>query len=246
MYFAGIDGGSISTETVVIDDRGEVVSFNICSTGASSVAAGRKSFEEAVAAKGILTSDMRYVVATGYGRISLPFANKAVTEITCHARGALHLFPRTRTVVDIGGQDSKVIRVKDSGKVADFTMNDKCAAGTGRFLEVMAGALEIELNDMGPLSLRSREKIAISSMCTVFAESEVISLVARGMAREDILNAIHEAICNRIFTMLDSVGIQPEVTMTGGVAKNVGIVEKIRQRSGGRLNVPEEPQRLAH
>jgi len=242
MYFAGIDVGSLSTETVIIDDQGKILSYDISSTGANSRVAGERSFRQALERAGISPVDLHFTVVTGYGRISLPFADKTVTEITCHGRGAYWLFPGTRTVLDIGGQDSKVIRVADDGRVVDFAMNDKCAAGTGRFIEVMARALEIGLDDMGPLSMKSKQDITISSMCTVFTESEVISLVAQARPTEDIVNGIHNAICNRLFAMLERVGVVPEVTMTGGVAKNAGITEKIRQRVGGSLNVPEEPQ----
>jgi len=190
----------------------------------------------------VSADSVRFVVGTGYGRSNLPFVPKRVTEITCHGRGARYLFPKTRTILDIGGQDSKVIRLTAYGKVADFAMNDKCAAGTGRFLEVMARALEVDLDEMGPLSLRSTRLIPISSMCTVFAESEVISLVAQSTAREDILNGIHHSICTRLAAMMDRVGLEPELTMTGGVAKNLGMVEHIRSMKGMEPNVPQEPQ----
>ena len=242
MYFAGIDVGSLSTETVIIDGQGQILSYDISSTGANSKIAGERSFRQALERAGVSAVDLQFTVVTGYGRISLPFANKAVTEITCHGRGAYQLFPGTRTVLDIGGQDSKVIRLAENGRVVDFTMNDKCAAGTGRFIEVMARALEIGLDEMGPLSMKSKQDVAVSSMCTVFTESEVISLVAQARPVEDIVNGIHNAICKRLFAMLDRVGVVPEVTMTGGVAKNAGITEKIRKQVGGKLNVPEEPQ----
>jgi predicted CoA-substrate-specific enzyme activase len=240
--YAGIDIGSLSTETVILDDTSQVVSYDICATGANSRVSGEESFARALERGGLSAESIRFVVATGYGRISVPFATKSVTEITCHARGARHLFPKTRTILDIGGQDSKVIRLAEDGKVMDFVMNDKCAAGTGRFLEVMARALEVGLDEMGPLSLRSTQLIPISSMCTVFAESEVISLVAQSKPREDILNTIHHAICTRIAAMVDRVGLEPELTMTGGVAKNLGVVEHIRSRTGMDPNIPQEPQ----
>jgi predicted CoA-substrate-specific enzyme activase len=242
MYYAGIDIGSLSTETVIIDRTGQIAAYDISPTGPNSKTAGERSFRLASERVGISGAELGFVVATGYGRISLPFADKAVTEITCHARGACHLFPRTRTILDIGGQDSKVIKVSPEGRVLDFAMNDKCAAGTGRFLEVMAKALEVGLTEMGPLSLKSRQALAISSTCTVFAESEVISLVAESKPREDILHGIHTAICQRVLAMLDRLGIEPELTMTGGVAKNTGIVEIIRENTGIRINIPEEPQ----
>jgi (R)-2-hydroxyacyl-CoA dehydratese activating ATPase len=242
MYYAGIDIGSLSTETVILDEAGRVVSYDISATGANSRLSGEQSFARALERGEVSAEGIRFVVATGYGRISLPIATKTVTEITCHARGARHLFPKTRTILDIGGQDSKVIRLAEDGKVADFAMNDKCAAGTGRFLEVMARALEVDLDEMGPLSLRSTELIPISSMCTVFAESEVISLVAQSKPREDILNSIHHSICTRIVAMLDRIGLEPELTMTGGVAKNLGVVEHIRSQAEMEPNVPQEPQ----
>ena len=242
MYFAGIDVGSLSTETVIVDEQGKILSYDITSTGANSRIAGERSFRQALERAGISAADVQFTVVTGYGRISLPFANKAVTEITCHGRGAYHIFPGTRTVLDIGGQDSKVIRLGDNGRVVDFAMNDKCAAGTGRFIEVMARALEIGLDEMGPLSMKSKQDLSISSMCTVFAESEIISLVAQSRPPEDIVNGIHKAICKRVLAMLERVGVVPEVTMTGGVAKNAGITEEIRRQVGGVLNVPVEPQ----
>jgi len=237
MYYAGIDIGSLSTETVIIDDNEKSIAYNIFPTGANSKIAAQKSFNLSLELAGISPDNLQYIVATGYGRIS-----KMVTEITCHGRGAYHLFPGTRTIIDIGGQDSKVIKLEDSGKVIDFAMNDKCAAGTGRFLEVMARAMEIDLEEMGPMSLKSEEEISISSMCTVFAESEVISLVAQARPKEDIINGIHNAICSRISAMMERIGMEPEVSMTGGVAKNSGIVAKIKQRAGGKINVPDEPQ----
>ena len=242
MYYAGIDIGSLSADTVIVDDQGALVAYTIMPTGANSKLSGERCFEATLEKAGITRDEIGYIVATGYGRISVPFADKAVTEITCHGRGAFDLFPSTRTIIDIGGQDSKVIKLEDGGKVIDFAMNDKCAAGTGRFLEVMARAMEIGLEDMGPLSFHSREEIAISSMCTVFAESEVISLVAQARPKEDIINGIHTAICNRVASMLDRVGMEAELTMTGGVAKNTGIVARLKARTGATINIPDEPQ----
>ncbi len=242
MYFAGIDIGSMTTETVVLDEKGDMVSSHISLTGANSRLAGERSFHQALTEAGLVLDQIRYIVATGYGRVSAPFAHKTLTEITCHGRGAHYLFPETRIVIDVGGQDSKVIKLGADGSILNFVMNDKCAAGTGRFLDVMAQALQIKIEAMGPLSLKSLQEIAISSMCTVFAESEVISLVAQGKPTEDIINGIHRAIGYRLTGMLDQVGIEPEVTMTGGVAKNSGMVHKIQEKIGFRINIPEEPQ----
>ena len=242
MVFAGIDIGSLSTDTVIIDGNGFILGYDVSPTGSNSIVAAHRSFDLVLGKLGLQPGDVASVVATGYGRVSTPFAHKTITEITCHARGAYDLFPETHTVIDIGGQDSKVIRVGPKGRVEDFAMNDKCAAGTGRFLEVMAKALEVELEEMGPLSMESTADITVSSMCTVFAESEVISLVAVGQPVTDIISGIHDSIANRICALVDRVGLTPQVTMTGGVAKNPGLVEKMEKKLGCRLNLPHEPQ----
>lgn len=240
--YAGIDIGSLTTETVIIDEQGALISSHISSTGPNSQWAAERSFRQAQKEAGFSIDQIRYVVATGYGRVSAPMAHKTVTEITCHGRGAFYLFPKTRIIIDVGGQDSKVIKLGPLGNIVNFVMNDKCAAGTGRFLEVMAQALEINLEAMGPLSLKSQQEISISNMCTVFAESEVISLVAQAQPIEDILNGLHQAICYRLIGMLEQLGVEPEVTMSGGVAKNSGIVHKIQEKLGLKINLPPEPQ----
>ncbi len=242
MLYAGIDVGSLSAETVFIDEAKRIVTFNILPTGPNSRLAAEESFRRALKDAGVDEKAIGFVVATGYGRISIPFAGKRVTEISCHGMGAHHLFPDTRTVIDIGGQDSKVIRVDETGKVADFTMNDKCAAGTGRFLEVMAGALDVPLDRMGAVSLEATQDIAISSVCTVFAESEVVSLVAQGKPVADILKGLHTAIVNRVWSMVKSVGTSGGVTVSGGVAKNQGVVKLLEAKLGRRINVAPEPQ----
>jgi predicted CoA-substrate-specific enzyme activase len=181
-------------------------------------------------------------VATGYGRVAVAFADRQVTEISCYARGIHHLYPQVQTVIDIGGQDSKVVAVGPGGRPLDFAMNDKCAAGTGRFLEVMARALQLDLAEIGPNALRARRAADISSTCTVFAESEVISLVARGVDREEILAGICQAIARRVGAMARRVGVVPPVAIAGGVAKNVGVVNALEQFLGEELLVPPEPQ----
>jgi len=240
--FAGIDVGSLSTDCVIINEKEEILSYSIMETGAHSTQAAEKSLEEALARAGLQRNRMKSIVATGYGRISVPFADKKVTEISCHALGASKLFPDTRTVVDIGGQDSKVIRVGQAGKVLDFTMNDKCAAGTGRFLEVMAAKLKVPLNEMGSLSIGANGEVRISSVCTVFAESEVISLVAQNHPKEEIIRGIHRAIVNRVSSMVKTLGIKREVTMSGGVAKNRGVVSILEEKLGHPIHVYKEPQ----
>jgi predicted CoA-substrate-specific enzyme activase len=240
--FAGIDVGSLSTDCVLINENEEILSYSITETGANSTEAAEKSFEEALARAVLRRDRVKGIVATGYGRVSVPFADKKVTEISCHGLGAYKLFPDTRTVVDIGGQDSKVIQVGPGGKVLDFTMNDKCAAGTGRFLEVMAAKLKVPLDEMGPLSMRANGEVRISSVCTVFAESEVISLVAQNHPKEEILRGLHRAIVNRVWSMVKTVGVKREVTMSGGVAKNQGVVAFLEEKLGHPIHVYKEPQ----
>ena len=241
-YVSGIDVGALSTEAVILDSEGELSGYSIVETGANSTEAAEEAFGKALLAAGIRRNAVVHTVATGYGRISVPFAKKRVTEISCHAMGAQHLFPDTGTVIDIGGQDSKVIRIGDSGKVLDFTMNDKCAAGTGRFLEVMAAKLRVPLEEMSALSLRTEKEAHISSVCTVFAESEVVSLVAKNHPKEEIIRGLHRAITNRVWSMVKALGVYGEVAMTGGVAKNRGVVTLMEEKLGKPIRVYAEPQ----
>jgi len=241
-YVAGIDVGSLSTEALILDMEGGTAGYAIVQTGANSTDAASAALKTALTASGIAREQIRRTVATGYGRVSIPFADKRVTEISCHAMGAFHLFPDTGVVIDIGGQDSKVIRVGEGGRVLDFAMNDKCAAGTGRFLEVMADKLQVELEDMGPLSLKAGGEVGISSVCTVFAESEVVSLVARNHPREEIIRGLHRAIVNRVWSMVTGIGIHGAVTMSGGVAKNTGVVRLMEEKLGQSIHVYSEPQ----
>ena len=242
MIVAGIDIGSLSTDTVLLDDKKKVLTYSIVPTGASSKTAAEVSFEDALNKIGIQPPDVSYIVSTGYGREIVPFASEQVTEITCHGKGAHFLNPEVHTVIDVGGQDSKVIKVSQEGRVTNFVMNDKCAAGTGRFLEVMARALEVKLEEMGKISLGSNKMVSVSSMCTVFAESEVVSLIAAGHAKEDILNGINQAITNRIVGMVERVGKEEKFCMSGGVAKNIGVIEALEEKLGAPLFIPYEPQ----
>lgn len=241
-YYAGIDVGSLSTDAVIVDRAGRMIASAIVPTGAHSTRAADLALAEALDRAGLSAAELETIVGTGYGRQAVPKAHRRATEITCHARGAIELFPQTGTIIDIGGQDSKVIRVSEAGKVLDFTMNDKCAAGTGRFLEVMAAKLEVDLTDLGPLSFKSTKEIEISSVCTVFAESEVVSLVARNEPVPDIIRGLHRAIVSRINNMVQMVGVHGQVTMTGGVAKNSGVVALIEAKLGCPVNIPPEPQ----
>lgn len=239
---AGVDIGSLSTKTVILQGGERVLTYSIVPTGASSRKAAEASLNQALAQAGLERGDLAAIVSTGYGREIVNFATTRVTEITCHARGAWFVAPATRTVIDVGGQDSKVIRLNDRGQVVNFAMNDKCAAGTGRFLEVMARALEVDLEDMAELSARSNRRLAISSVCTVFAESEVVSLVAQGVEKEDIIRGLHLAIASRLASLVERVGVERMVTMTGGVAKNTGLVAALEERLGTDIWVPMEPQ----
>ena len=241
-YYMGVDVGSLSTDVVVIDKNADVLGTAITMTGANSTRAAESAMQRA-AEKAVTSPDrIACIIGTGYGRTAVPFANKTVTEISCHAMGARHLFPDCRTVIDIGGQDSKVIRVGPNAKVLNFTMNDKCAAGTGRFLEVMAAKLEITLEDLGRLSLSAEAEVSISSVCTVFAESEIVSLVARNHPEAEIVKGLHRSVVNRIMSMVRSVGILGPYTMTGGVAKNQGVVALFSESLGEAPSVADEPQ----
>lgn len=231
MLTLGIDIGSLSTDAVLINDKKEILAYEVIATGASSKKACDKIFKHILDVTKLKEKDISYIVATGYGRIKVPFANEVVTEITCHAKGANHLFPNARTVIDIGGQDSKAIKLDAKGNVLDFSMNDKCAAGTGRFLEVMARTLEIDLDDMGELSLKGNDDVSISSLCTVFAESEVVSLIGADHKVEDICKALHISIAKRVSAQAKRVGLEEVVVVAGGVAKNIGVVRELEKKA---------------
>ncbi len=239
MISVGIDIGSTATKAVVFDGR--IIGKAMEITGWDPKEAGYRAFRGALDIAGITEDRVGPIVGTGYGRISLPILTGKVTEISCHARGAHHLHPGTRTVIDIGGQDCKVISLSDDGSVSDFIMNDKCAAGTGRFLQVMAGILDATLDELGALAAGG-EPVPLSSMCTVFAESEVIGLLARGTGKENIAAGIIDTIARRIQGLAGRVPFLETVTFTGGTAQNPHICRIIAERLGTRLHVPLEPQ----
>jgi (R)-2-hydroxyacyl-CoA dehydratese activating ATPase len=241
MIVAGMDIGSITAETVLLEKE-KILAAVILPTGANSRTAAERSLRTALDQACLPREAVSQIVTTGYGRASFPQATRMITEITCHARGAFFVLPQTRTVIDIGGQDSKVIRLDGQGRNVDFQMNDKCAAGTGRFLEVMAHALEVALEDLGRLSRSAERTIKISSTCTVFAESEVVSLIADNQPKEIIIRGLHDSIADRIMGMAQRVGIEEEVTLTGGVAKNKGVVQALEERLKVKLFIPPEPQ----
>ena len=240
MYFAGVDIGSTMTKVVVIDEAGGIRSRVIGPTGAEHRRLANKVMEQALKESGVSFGEIEYVVATGYGRFNVPFADREITELTCHARGIASLFPGVRTAIDIGGQDAKGLKI-NNGKLVDFVMNDKCAAGTGRFLEVIAGTLGIRLEELGEMSLQSGRVVAISSTCTVFAQQEVVSRLSEGVAIEDVLAGVSDAIAERVINMVRRLGVAPDVVFTGGVAMNAGVVKAVKERLGCEVFVPEQP-----
>jgi predicted CoA-substrate-specific enzyme activase len=229
MLTVGIDIGSISAKAAAILD-GVLLGSKVILTGYNVRNAGLAVLQDLLTGLNLERGTVNRIVATGYGRNSADFAHQAVTEITCHAVGAHFQDPEIRSVIDIGGQDSKAIALDDTGRVKDFAMNDKCAAGTGRFLEVMARALELDLEAFGELALQADHPATISSLCTVFAESEVISLIAKGERRNNIIAAIHDSIGVRVAAMAKRVGIVEPVMMTGGVAKNIGVLRALEKK----------------
>jgi (R)-2-hydroxyacyl-CoA dehydratese activating ATPase len=236
MRTAGIDIGSITAKAAIVEN-GKIAGTKVIFTGYNAEAAGIKVYEELLSETGLEKSSVAKIVSTGYGRNAVKFADKIFTEIMAHATGAYFLNPGIRTIIDIGGQDSKAISLDEKGKVKNFVMNDKCAAGTGRFLEVMARALEVNLDEFGAMSLQSSKPSKISSLCTVFAESEVISLIARGEKRQDIIAGIHESIAARVSSMLARIGVTERVMITGGVARNAGVVAALESKLGVKIAV---------
>lgn len=241
MITAGVDVGAATAKTVIVAD-GEILSYAVIPTGHNVAQAAEEVTGAALEQARLLMTDLGFIVSTGYGRNGVGFANKAASEIICHARGVNLLIPAARTVIDIGGQDSKVIGVRENGTVSDFVMNDKCAAGTGRFLEVMAEVLVLDIEEMGPISLTSEEPCSISSTCTIFAETEMVSLRAEGRRREDLVAGIHRAVASRVMVMGKTVGYREQVVFTGGVAKNVGVRNFLEAEIGLPILIPEEPQ----
>lgn len=243
MIFAGIDIGSISTKVVFIDDNKKLLFCDVVRTGSNSRKAAERCIQAVLEKAGISLNEISNLIATGYGRKIVPFKSDEISEISCHAKGANYLFPDTRTVIDIGGQDSKAIRLDENGEAVDFNMNDKCAAGTGRFLEEMAKALDTTVENLGKLSLESKKNLIISSMCTVFAESEVVSLLAENEEREDIAKALHNAIADRVLSLAHKVKLTNALTLTGGVIKNIGVIEAIKSKlPGWVIHIPDDPQ----
>ncbi|HKB80487.1 MAG TPA: acyl-CoA dehydratase activase [Thermoanaerobaculia bacterium] len=236
-FAAGVDVGSTQTKAVLMEESSGIVGRALVPTGANVSKAAENAFLALCREAQVDAHDVGFVVGTGYGRYKIAFGNAQMTEISCHARGAHHVFPNTRTVIDMGGQDSKAIRVGAAGEVLDFVMNDKCAAGTGRFLANAAEVLGISLDEIGPLSLQATRPVKITTVCTVFVESDILSYLAQGKKGADILGGVHLAIAKRTVSLARRTEIEPAITVTGGVARNVGMVRALEEVLGASLQV---------
>jgi predicted CoA-substrate-specific enzyme activase len=240
IFGGGVDVGSTQTKAVIVDESRRIVARSLIDTGANVTRAGENAFLQACEAAGLPRGAVGYVVGTGYGRYKVTFGDAQITEITCHARGAHSVFPRTRTVIDMGGQDTKAIKVGADGSVMDFSMNDKCAAGTGRFLSAAADVTGVGLDEIGPLSLEARSPVRLTSVCTVFVESDIMSYLAQRKTVPDILGGVHKAIATRTMALVRRVGVEDEVTFTGGVSRNVGMVRALEAVLDRPINVSDE------
>jgi predicted CoA-substrate-specific enzyme activase len=240
IYGAGVDVGSTQTKAVIVDEGRRIVARALIATGANVSRAGENAFVAACESAGFPREAVGYVVGTGYGRYKVTFGDAQITEITCHARGAHSLFPATRTVIDMGGQDTKAIKVGPDGAVIDFSMNDKCAAGTGRFLSAAADVTGVSLDDIGPLSLQAKAPVRLTSVCTVFVESDIMSYLAQRKTVEDILGGVHKAIATRTMSLVRRVGVEEEITFTGGVSRNTGMVRALGDVLGRPINVSDQ------
>ncbi|MBA7640089.1 (R)-phenyllactate dehydratase activator [subsurface metagenome] len=242
MIVAGCDVGSLTGKAVILKD-GEIFSYSIVPTTPKPERTAKNAMDKALENGNLSLDEIGYIVGTGYGRVKIPFANSELSELSCHGKGAHSFIPSIRTIIDVGGQDCKVIKINKDGKILDFAMNDKCAAGTGRFLEVMAKTLELKLEELGPISLQSKNQAKISAQCSVFAETEVVSLMADGIEVADIVAGIHDAIASRIMSLVYRVGLEEDLTITGGVAKNIGVVAFLEKKLGIEAKkLPVDPQ----
>ncbi len=240
MFVAGVDVGSTQTKAIIMDMQKRIVARSLIRTGANVVKAAERAFEVALKEADIHPDEVVYVIGTGYGRYKVTFGHAQVTEISCHAKGAAFVHPGTRTVLDIGGQDTKAMKIDDRGEVLDFCMNDKCAAGTGRFLEAAADVMGLSLDDIGEVSLQSQNPVKMTNVCTVFVESEILSHLAWGRKREDILRGVHHSIATRAVGLMRRVGIEDDITFTGGVSRNVGMVRALEEVLGRHVFVSPE------
>jgi predicted CoA-substrate-specific enzyme activase len=251
-YYLGVDIGSLTVKAVLLDAGQQLRGRGVVPAGYGGQEAAEGLIKRLLGEGGLAPAEVAYTVVTGYGRVRFEAANagvspkamEEVSEISCHARGAFHLNPAVRTVIDIGGQDSKAMRLDSRGRVVDFAMNDKCAAGTGRFLEVMAAAMGVPVDELGRLALQSdpASRVSISSTCTVFAESEAVSHIARGARRPDVAAGLLQAIASRVLGLAARVGLEPVIMLSGGVALNEGVVAALAKQSSHPVAVPADPQ----
>lgn len=241
-FIMGIDFGSTTAKTVIIDMSGRIVTSNVTQLGSVSNIAVKQSIDSALIESKLSRDSIVRTVSTGYGRRLIDLIDKSFTEITCHAKGAVTMIPDAQLVIDIGGQDSKVIAVDRHGLVDNFAMNDRCAGGTGKFFEVLARAMELDLNEMTEMALQAVEDLTISSMCATFAETEVISLMAEGVSKIEVLGAVHRAVAKRTMGLIARIGKLQPVVMTGGVANNPAAVKAIEAELGCKILLPERPQ----
>ncbi len=241
--FAGVDVGSLTAEAIIIDDSGTPLAADIIRVRPKPEQSAAEVFDRVLVQSDLSADQIDLCFSTGYGRNAISFAARNISEISCHGRGAQFLLPTVRTIIDIGGQDCKVIRVDGDGLLEDFIMNDKCAAGTGRFLEMMARTLDVDLADLGPLALKSRKPLALSSICTIFAETEVMQLLYAGKKKKDIAAGIHASLARRIKALVGRVGLSGDVCMTGGGSKNKGMVSRLERELGVLFaKLPLDPQ----
>ncbi len=244
IYVAGIDIGSAFSKAVVVSG-GEIVSHHIMPSGGNYKLTAEAVVKKALAKAKMSLKDIGYIVATGYGASNAASANEIVTDLSCQGRGIAYLFPSARTVIDIGGQFTRVFRVNEKGRVTSFLQSEKCAAGSGRFLQVIAKVLQIDLEDIGELSLKSKNRVDFNTGCAVFAESEAISRIAEGALKEDILAGLHRTLAAKIQSMVERVGLEPDCAVVGGGAKDIGLVKSIEKSLGCQLLLPNEPQIVA-
>lgn len=240
MVAVGMDLGAKNTKVVIVNN-GKVLAASSVSSGFDQKASAEEALQKALTEAGVTQGDIKHLIATGAGMKVVSFANATITDISANARGAFNIFPSVRTVIDVGAEEGRSIRLDEKGKVVDFGINEKCAAGAGAFTEAMARALEVDIEDMGKLSLQSTKAVPMNAQCTIFAESEVVSLIHQKTAKEDIIRAVHDAIADRITSMSRRVGIEQDVAIIGGVANNIGFIDSMKRNLGYEMLVPKEP-----
>lgn len=241
MIVAGVDVGNKFTKVVIMED-GQMLSKSMVLSGFDQTAAADDAFSQAVSEAGIARSDVQFVVSTGVGKGEVIYANETVTEVSADARGAIFLVPSARAVIDVGAEESRAIKCDEQGRIIDFAINEKCAVGTGSFTEAMARALEVPLEELGPLALKSTSNIPMNAQCAVFAESEVVSLIHAKTSKEDISKAVHDAIAARVISMARRVGVEKDLVMTGGVGNNVGFIKSLGDGMEMKVIVPDRPE----